>query len=172
MNDLIIVNDVFDNPNEITRLAKQQHFYKLDEHPLDANTQITWSGKKSLNLDMMFSSVLYENIINHIISKLKFSVDIKQTVSLFHSFTEDNLSSPNWFHTDNTRFGGVVYLNNVYPKQPENHGTMVVIDNKPVVVPYEYNKMVLYPSHYVHRPMNGFGDSLDTSRLTLNFFIR
>lgn len=172
MNDIIEIKDVFDFPNEITRLAKSQQFYSLDNHPVDANTKITWSGSKTLNLDEILSPILYENVINQIINKLPFTVDIKQTVSLFHSFTYSDVSSNRWFHTDTTSFGGVVYINNVYPSNPENHGTMILKHADQIIVPYEYNKLVLYPSNYIHRPMNGFGKSLDASRLTLNFFIR
>ena len=168
MEDIIIIEDVFSSPNEITRLAKSQHFYSLDNHPIDAGTNITWSGTKSLNLNTILSKPLYENIINQIISKLNFSVDIKNTVSLFHSFNENNISNKSWFHTDNTTMGGVVYLNNVYPQNPMQHGTMIGSN----IVPYKYNKLVLYPSKYIHRPMNGFGKTLDESRITLNFFIR
>jgi hypothetical protein len=169
---MIVVDNVFSNPNEITELAKKQKFYSIEEHPIDSNTQIMWDGKKTENLKQLFSPPLYENIIEQIISKLDFYVDITSTVSMFHSFTEKNISKDIWLHTDNTKLGGVVYLNNVYPEHPENHGTMVIINNEQVIIPYEYNKLVLYPSNYIHKPMNGFGNSLDSSRLTLNFFIR
>ena len=172
MNDIIVIHNVFDFPNEITSLAKSQEFFSLENHPIDANTKITWSGKKTLPLDKILSPTLYENIINQIINKLPFAVDKKQTVSLFHSFTYADISSNKWFHIDNTSFGGVVYINNVYPSNPDNHGTMILKQNQEINIPYEYNKLVLYPSNYIHRPMNGFGKSLDASRLTLNFFIR
>ena len=168
MNNIIILDDVFASPDEISRLAKSHHFYSLNEHPVDANTNITWNGKKSLNLQTILSKVLYENIINQIISKLDFDVDINKTVSMFHSFTETDISNETWFHTDNTKMGGVIYLNNFYPSNPEKHGTMVMGE----IIPYKYNRLVLYPSNYTHRPMNGFGKIIDDSRLTLNFFIR
>jgi hypothetical protein len=171
MNDIIVINNVFSSPNEITNLAFSHHFYKLSEHPLDSGTHITWSGTKTLPLNTILSKPLYENIISQIISKIGLS-DVNNTVSMFHSFTEDNQSSENWFHTDNTKLGGVVYLNNVYPKNPSDHGTMIIKGNEQIIIPYEYNKLVIYPSNYVHRPMNGFGNSLESSRLTLNFFIR
>ena len=168
MNDILVVNDVFSSPNEITRLALSHHFYKLNDHPLDAGTQITWNGTKSLPLKTILSSVLYKNIITQITEKLPFDVNLDNTISMFHSFTENDISDDSWTHTDNTKYGGVVYLNNVYPKNSLDHGTMV----NDLVIPYEYNKLVLYPSSFKHRPMNGFGNSLETSRLTLNFFIR
>jgi hypothetical protein len=172
MNEIIEIKNVFDFPNEITRLAKSQQFYSLENHPADANTDITWDGEKSLNLNIILSPTLYENIVNQIISKLPFNVNIKQTLSMFHSFTDNDISSSRWFHTDSTSYGGVIYINNVYPKNPENHGTMILRGKDNIIIPYEYNKLVLYPSKYIHRPMNGFGDSLEASRLTLNFFIR
>lgn len=170
--NIIVLDNVFSSPDEISRLAKSHHFYSLDEHPLDANTDITWNGKKSLELKTILSKVLYENIINQIITKLDFEVDIKNTFSVFHSFTEENVSNDSWFHIDNTKMGGVVYLNNVYPSKCDDHGTMILRGDTSYVIPYQYNRLVLYPSNYVHRPMNGFGKTLDESRLTLNFFIR
>lgn len=172
MKNIITIENVFASPDEISRLAKSHHFYTLDEHPLDANTNITWNGKKTLELRTILSKVLYENIITQITSKLAFDVDIKDTFSIFHSFTEDNVSNDSWFHIDNTKMGGVVYLNNVHPSKPEEHGTMILRGDTSYVIPYQYNRLVLYPSNYVHRPMNGFGKSLNDSRLTLNFFIR
>jgi hypothetical protein len=168
VNDIIVIKNVFSFPNEITRVAKSHHFYKLDDHPLDSRTQITWNGTKTLPLQTILSPVLYENIINQILDKLPFKTDINRTVSMFHSFTETDISNESWLHNDNTLMGGVVYLNTVYPVNPFDHGTMI----NDIVVPYEYNKLVLYPSSFKHRPMNGFGNSLETSRLTLNFFIR
>ena len=103
---------------------------------------------------------------------ISFEVDIDNTVSMFHSYLENDISSEKLFHIDTTIIGGVVYLNNVHPQNPENHGTMILHNDKSYVVPYQYNRLVLYPSNYVHRPMHGFGKTLDDSRLTLSFFIK
>ena len=69
--NIIVLDNVFSSPDEISRLAKSHHFYSLDEHPLDANTDITWNGKKSLELKTILSKVLYENIINQLNNTLK-----------------------------------------------------------------------------------------------------
>jgi hypothetical protein len=167
---LIIIKDLFSNPKEVIEFAKSNKFYSLEEHPLDAGTHITWSGKKTMFLDKSHPFVI--NILNQIIDNLPFDVNINNTVSLFHSFDKNDISNRTWFHTDNTSFGGVIYINDIQPEYPENHGTCVLKDGVDFYVPYEYNKLVMYPSSYVHRPMNGFGDTLEDSRLTLNFFIR
>jgi hypothetical protein len=171
MSDIIVIENLFSSPNEITRLAMSHHFYKLNDHPLDSGTQITWNGTKTLPLDKILSKPLYDNIINKILENVGMP-NANNIISAFRSFTENEQSNETWLHTDNTKIAGIVYLNNVYPKNPSEHGTLIIKNNEQIIVPYEYNKLVCYPSNYLHRPLSGFGNSLETSRLTLNFFIR
>jgi hypothetical protein len=170
MNDIIIINNLFSSPNEITSIAFSHQFYKLSEHPLDAGTHITWNGTKTLPLNKILSTPLYDNIIGKILDSV--GMPNANIISVFRSFTENEQSNETWLHTDNTKMAGIVYLNNVYPKNPHDHGTLIIKNNEQIVVPYEYNKLVCYPSNYLHRPLSGFGNSLESSRLTLNFFIR
>ena len=72
------------------------------------------------------------------------------------------------FHTDNSNFAGIVYLS---PNPPSNSGTTIIIDNVDNKVDNKFNRLVAYPSSLIHAPTDLFGDTMETGRLTLSFFI-
>ena len=72
----------------------------------------------------------------------------------------------NKFHTDDSKFAGIVYLS---PNPPSNSGTTIIIDNVDNKVDNNFNRLAAYPSSLIHAPTDLFGDIMETGRLTFHF---
>jgi len=177
IKDLIIIPNFFDNPQEILDLAKKQIYYSVSEHPKDSNTKIYYGGKRTEELSdkrerNILSETLYEKVISDSISddaKIKFEYS---GTSYFHYFENDYFGGESELHQDSALIAGVIYLNPIHLDKPENHGTILFNkDNDSFIMPYVYNTLIMYRSDYVHAPLAGFGNSLDTARLSMIFTI-
>jgi hypothetical protein len=74
------------------------------------------------------------------------------------------------FHTDDLPCAGIIYLT---PDPPPKSGTSI-IDAEAVEfrhIENKYNRFVAYDGYIMHGVSGLFGDSLETNRLTLTFFI-
>jgi len=177
IRDLIIIPNFFDNPAEIVELAKKQKYYELAEHP-DKFTQ-HWNGNRSLDLNQILEYNQYNKFSDEIVRKIfkecvSEKTEFDYTMQLkycFHSLLEnDNFDDKN-LHRDGVLYSALIYLNENI--KSEEYGTMIYnSDNSQrFIMQYEYNTFVMYRGDYVHGPMNGFGDSVENSRLTLNMFV-
>jgi hypothetical protein len=74
------------------------------------------------------------------------------------------------YHQDFISCAGVIYLN---PFPLLSGGTSILdgINNKIINVKNKYNRFVAYDGYELHAPSKGFGNTPDTNRLTLTFFI-
>jgi hypothetical protein len=175
INDILCIENIFDNPKQIVDLAKQQKYYSFEDNPTVKNTNIKYSGRRTDHLSNILTDNDYYNITNKIVSKLFVdvpSVKVKlQPICLFHYLTEHDIPSNSWIHKDTSLYSGVIYLNETFVDRFNNHGTKIIKDNKEINIRNEFNKLVLYRGDYSHSANFGFGQTLDDSRLTLNFFI-
>ena len=176
---IVEIKDFLQDPDETVKVAKSCSFYSLENHPktLDQDDKkLSWQGMRSDSLykfDKPLSDFLFNRLFCKIAEKAvggdKFGMSYEYYGnSSFHYFTEDNVLDSSWVHNDEgSLFAGVLYLNK---DAPENTGT-VVIDDNPVVVKNEYNKLVLYPAHFKHYAQGGFGKDVNDARLSIVFFI-
>jgi len=175
INDILCIENIFDNPKQIVDLAKQQKYYSFEDNATVKNTKIKYSGRRTDHLFNILSDSDYFNLTNKIVSKLFVDVPpvkVKlQPICLFHYLTEDDIPNNSWTHKDTSLYSGVIYLNEKYVDKFNNHGTKIIKDNKEINIRNEFNKLVLYRGDYSHSANFGFGKTLDDSRLTLNFFI-
>jgi hypothetical protein len=75
-----------------------------------------------------------------------------------------------WIHKDDVEWAGVLFLT---PGAPINSGTGIYNEEKKLVTMMGnvYNRLILYRGTLYHRSMiPGFGDSVETGRLTQVFF--
>jgi hypothetical protein len=177
LQDIIIVENIFDDPYKIIDLAKKQKFYTKEEHPIDKNIDNSWHGLRSLSLDTIDKNFFIEtvnNIINKSLSKKfhNFSVNYInwdfRAYGYFHLMLDQVISG---IHVDkNIVYAGVIYLN---PNPTKNSGTIFYNKNEEVVqnIDNKFNKLVLYNSSILHQVADGFGDNVENGRLTLNLFI-
>lgn len=171
--DIIEIPNVFKNPEHVFELAKQQTYYRIENNPVDKNTDINYVGSRTLpihNNDLaeeLFSKLLSETVRHKTHINGDYIIKTK-----FHSLTKEDIfvRDNKWLHQDNSIMAGVVYLNDVELENPKDHGTLIIKNGVEINIPYVYNTLVMYRSDYTHAAQSGFGDCIANSRLTFNFF--
>ena len=175
LKDIIVIDDIFDIPENISSRALSYQYFNADLHPENTNgKKMYYSGfrTESLHLiDVDFYTLVNNTILEKIFSK---SIDLNETncsyryagQTFFHYMTKENKFDKSWFHTDPAIYAGLIYLNT---NPPENTGTIIKVDGKQNIIENKYNRLVLYRSDYSHSAQNGFGDNIIDGRLTLTF---
>ena len=176
------IRNVFDDPEEVLRMAKQQTFVLRNAHYHNTDRNTYYNGVRSKNLidiNEDFANKIHEQVSSKII-QTRFKDDLEtvkiqfgfQWHAYFHIMREQDKFDKSWLHKDSiSLLAGVVYLN---PNPRPNTGTIVYMDGddkEPTVVENEYNKLVLYNGSFLHAPQNGFGTDINDSRLTMVFFM-
>lgn len=196
MIDILVKDNYFENPDEIRKIALSYKNYRIDNG--NDGPGYGWRGQRTLpfrklkdqycaccNQLITSYTPTDEFIIEH--SKkifdlceeyFKFTEKCSEEMtitSFFHITTEETKKSyPDWqnrFHKDqNSPIAGVVYLN---PDAPTRAGTTILDsdENQFVNVENIYNRLVAYDGFRVHALSDVFGDSKETGRMTLTFFI-
>jgi hypothetical protein len=175
IDDVLCIESIFDDPQEIINLAKKQRYYFCEDNPTLKNTNINYSGERTDHLANILSDDEYYELTKKIISKIFKNVpssNIKaQIVCLFHYLTEMDIPNNSWMHKDTSLYSGVIYLSEGFNDKYNNHGTKIIIGRDVVNYQNKFNRLVLYRGDYLHSANFGFGQNMDNSRLTLNFFI-
>ena len=181
IKDFIVVEDVFDNVDEILQMAYLQNYAPRETHYQNAKGRSNFQGIRSKHLaDIGLNHELYHKVNKAIFDKIfqqafpeehvpvQFGYEY-ETSCYFHVLREQDQYNDNWLHKDNNCIlAGVVYLNR---NPQENTGTIVYKNGKEVIVPNEFNKLVLYSPTFLHSAQRGFGQTAQDGRLTLTFFI-
>lgn len=179
LSDFIVIDDVFENPDQIIEYAKTLKFYTNDEHPFFPKSK--WSGHRTEYLENLDREAFHK-ILNPVLTKTinkfmnetenQFQCSFEYVASAaFHYLTENDIYNETWSHKDekDSLLAGVVYL----AKNPkENSGTVVFKNENEVVVENKFNRLVLYRANYLHHPQVGFGKDLEDGRLTFTIFIK
>jgi hypothetical protein len=170
-----VIDNFFKNPEQIVHLANNQQYYIFKDNPryLRDEKKIFYNGRRTLFLKDTLKKNVVENLNDEILKNLfestirkESQIEITADIScLFHSLFEDDVYDINNAHKDSVIFAGVVYLNKNL--ESNNHGT--IIDGK--VIPYKFNRLVFYRADLLHCPLNGFGNDIKDSRMTLNIFV-
>ena len=172
MRFVYIKDNYFDNAEELRDLALSTRFYT----PEEMTYNVGWKGYRTdelreFNNDMLEFSC--QKIRNELMKLYQFEIDKEEGNFYFHTTLNNTKTTLedfdlNKFHTDNSRYAGIIYLN---PNPPPKTGTTIVIDDQDNHIENKFNRFVTYPSYYTHAPTDLFGDDMETSRLTLVFFI-
>lgn len=161
--------------NNIPKALQQRVLNR--ELPNDASTEETspiyWRGYRTDNLhyiDEFFNNYFYYNLFKKIFKNYLITELNHVSEAYFHLTAEDTVCDDSWYHQDTPcLLAGVVYLSK---NPPKNTGTILKIDNKEVYLENVFNRLVIYNANLLHRPENSFGDSFETARATLVFFIK
>ena len=173
-----VKDDFLDDPHLIKDKSKLHKFYNKNNSPHNINA---FPGERSdffFNLDPLLQGYIFHKVTK--IYREIFDIDVKNIVKDTHQFCFSKLieSSICQKHIDGVAkedrdtadvlIAGVVYLN----EQPEKDaGTALYIDNKEVKIDNVFNRLIVYDSDIVHKPIKGFGKTYDDDcRLTLNIF--
>jgi len=181
MNDYIIVDDFFENPDEIREWALNKfHFHLPQEHPEGVGQfpGIRTSYFHKLDFCKSMYDLMVKRVDEAIMKMQDLSnmedVYLKHTAQFSFSLTYKN--SQTFLHKDDTtgsdiRYAGVIYLH----PNPENDTGTLIYDrerNHFETVSNKYNRFVLYNSQLPHQPQGNFGNEDDkySGRLVLTIF--
>ena len=178
----LIVDDFFDNPDEIRGIGLSRYFR------YGGVNNGGWKGERSFSIrDLGNTCPCCQQEINPgFRSEQNFLIEKSQKIfdvckehyniedeniiitSYFHITTEETKNSMPYFsqekfHQDTCLVAGVVYLT---PDAPPSAGTSILYaeENK-------YNRLVAYESHRIHALSDTFGTTKETGRLTFTFFL-
>tara|TARA_B100001989_G_C24539527_1_gene466665 strand:+ start:224 stop:742 length:519 start_codon:yes stop_codon:yes gene_type:complete len=172
MENILIVDNFFACAENIRNIALASRYSSAEE----MNYDVGWRGYRTDELKTFNHKILDQSCqkIKKIISSF-FNLTLSEYDGNFYfhialdktRYTLIDFDNSK-FHTDNSIFAGIVYLN---PNPPSNSGTTIIIDNVDNEVDNKFNRLVAYPSSLIHAPTDLFGDTMETGRLTLSFFI-
>jgi hypothetical protein len=177
LTDIVVIDDVFDDPDFIVHKARGMQYYDRFNHPDTINdvSQTNYSGVRTEQLYEL-DNALYNHCNRTILDKVIKScfnygnsiVDYQYNNRLFfHYLPIDNIFNESWLHRDASLCAGIVYLKK---NPPPNTGTILIKDSKEIVVENRYNRLVLYNAGILHSPQSSFGNTVYDSRLTLTIF--
>ena len=175
MKKILILDEFFHNADDLRTIALSTSFNDATKISYD----VGWRGFRTNEIRGFNNNVLNDccqKIRNHLSNFFNYDINEDDYMSAnfyFHialSETKNTLLNfdVNKFHMDDATYAGIVYLS---PNPPSETGTSIIIENQINDVENKYNRLVAYPSDYVHAPTDLFGSSIETGRLTLSFFI-
>ena len=173
-NDFLVIDNFFENPNEVKQYVDQLHFYSSEIVYLEGSFKKggrihnNWLGYRSEDLSSKLKNYLVDLFSKKIFANYKANVYLEMNLC-FHLLPSSIKKNFSWWHSDKSILAGVVYLN----EHPEkNSGTIMKINEKDFIVDNVFNRMLIYNASIPHRPENGFGYNFKNSRITLTFFIQ
>lgn len=165
--DYRIIDNAFNDPYKIINYAKKLPYR-------EPYSDESWLGFRTNKLETGYAEFARNEIVPVITKALAVDnlPETHYTVSYsmysgFHQLPEDTTSQIGW-HQDKELLAGVIYLNE---SPPENSGTEFLINDEIIKFDNIFNRLVLYKGDIKHRASSGFGDCIDTCRLTLTFFV-
>lgn len=176
IKDIIIIDDIFDDPDSIVDFAKKLDYKPQGEHSQKAH----WVGLRSESIRMidkefqnkLAQDVIFKSLANTMGYNKKFIIDVAwDSTFYFHQLMASDKYNDSWIHVDpRLVYAGVVYLSK--ESKPDSGTFLIKDDGERVEIDNKYNRLVLYRSDYFHAPQGGFGESIDDSRLTLTMFFQ
>lgn len=192
MMNNIIIDNFFDNPDEIRKIALSRYY----RYGNDNRGRMGWRGERSFPirtlssicpccnqkigsdfyLEQEFLLEISKKIFNICQNHYNFNEEEFTITSYFHITTEETRNSMPFFSQDKFHqdgsciVAGVVYLT---PDAPLNAGTTILHAEENLFVNLEnkYNRLVAYEAHRIHALSETFGTTRETGRLTFTFFV-
>ena len=160
---MIIIDNYFEDPSIYREYALSRKDY---EGP---GLEDGWRGYRSqeLSIENKLEGEILSKIYSTVEEVTGRSIDKSQVY--FHLTPERVMNEiPNFhkmkWHQDPCDFAGIIYLT---PDPPKNTGTCLLDE----CVPNVYNRLLAYSGKHLHGPDHLFGDGIDTTRMTITFFI-
>jgi hypothetical protein len=183
LSDLIVVDDVFKNPELIEMFSRSQKFYTWDEHPESKHKTYDWPGQHSTSVHSVDES-MYQLIMNEIFNKtINQFLNIENPDNNFFNYsfnyksqlhaellTEEYKYSPLWIHKNiEYLYSGTIFLS---PNPPADSGIAVYRNHEKTVIDNVFNRLVLYKPQYFHSDVKGFGTTVADGRMVLTLNIK
>ena len=170
-----VIDNAIDRPDDIVNRALSINYFSNEAKPftnfnlsMQGKPEGIWRGYRSEPLDTIDSELF--NIVNDQICRKIFGIQNYQYVisSYLHRGDKSIDCQDLWHKDTNVLFAYVLYLS---PNPPESTGTLIKVDNEICSIENKFNRLVVYNSALEHRVEGFFGDTFDSSRLTLTGFI-
>jgi len=177
LQDIFVIENIFEDPDKIVNFAKKQQFYIRENHPTEKDSIARWEGTRSMPIRILDNDFFLQ-VTNHIINKtLNYEFQARGVNLMKWRFSGDSYfhlaldGITGTTHSDHTLYAGVIYLN---PNPKKDYGTIFYNEDGEIIktVTNEFNKLIFYNGSIPHQPVGGFGNSLDNGRLTLNLFFQ
>jgi len=161
VNQVLLVNNFFDNPDSVVEFAKTLEYYEAENYQ-------NWPGKRTDNISKIDNNFFCTVMLNILKPKYGDNVRFENSYLHFHKIKPGDKAKIS-FHTDEDfDMAAVIYLTK--NGDIDNGTTLFDEDgNKQVIVSNSYNSMILYNSNILHGATKL---SFDTERLTLIAFFR
>lgn len=181
MNEIIIKDNFLSNPDLIRKIALDLEYNQprvIDYRSIGidrVDVLDNWRGYRHWFEEIL--NVPKEKILNTICSEYNLNSKNYYLNTCFHYSLEKTKSTcfPSFeeykYHrdSDTSVYAGLIYL---YPDPPKHSGTTIITSNNTKnYLENVYNRMIVYPSNFLHGPTDLFGNDIKTSRLTLTFFL-
>lgn len=179
IRDYTIIDNVFSNPEEIRERLLGLEYYSNESVSLpgmkyrndEKKPSGFWRGYRSINLEQEYTDFA-KHVIDPLIIKVFTGITVNYSCSAFGhiipAFINDTVVEDERWHVDRAAFAGIVYLS----KSPvEDSGTFVKTKDGIIKIENIYNRLAFYRANLLHGTGTCFGNSLETSRLTLTFFV-
>lgn len=183
-NDYIIIENALPNPEDFVNLAGSIAYVSrdvdLDKAPDDimiipgrsvVGEDPCEVGMRSLQL-YKEDAKLYEQVsslIKQAINRNDVVVDAVMHIipDCVSSVRKDRST---WWHRDSALYAGVIYLTEDIPKDT---GTLLRLESgEEILIENVFNRMVIYSPFLRHTPAREYGNTFDTARKALTFFVR
>lgn len=173
--DYVVIDNALENPEELIDQSLSINYFSNEETPfLDFNLSMMnkpdgiWRGYRSEPLNTI-NEELFSKINNEIVKKVIGTPEFQYNISSYFHRGDSSIECESLWHKDkNALFAYVLYLN---PTPPENSGTLIKLENEICSIENKFNRLVVYNSALEHRVERFFGNTFESSRLTLTGFI-
>ena len=166
--DILIVDNFFDNFKDIEKAFYQHEFFDREKYPLEEGEHTgNWPGFRTRPLSKC-NPFLDQLFIQTFLKKVDYGNTSFFVSSYLHSRWKDH---GDWIHKDNTKsqFSGLVYLS---PTNLES-GTRFFDEQEREIadVKFVQNRFVFFNGEYNHMSIGYHGTNFNNGRLTLNAFL-
>ena len=167
-NKVLIVDNFFDNFDNIQNEFKKVNLYNIDEFEKKYGGDLNYPGRRSDILEKS-NPFLFNLILKELSHKIGKFFDEDNYFTSINSFIHLRLEKEqDWIHTDPAKITMIVYLS----ETNFNSGTAFYDEKDNLISESKYikNRAVLFDGKMKHSSINNFGTDINNGRLTLNTF--
>ena len=170
-----VIDNFLENPYDLINRAESINYYTNEPVPFrnfnlsnQGKPSGIWRGYRSEPLDRIDLD-LFNSVNDKIIKTVLGIEQFQYVVSSFLHKGDESIDCTNLWHKDtNSLFAYILYLNTT---PPENSGTLIKVGDEIHPIENRFNRLVFYTSALEHNVERYFGNSFQSSRLTLTGFV-
>jgi hypothetical protein len=176
LKDYFVVDNFFSDPQRILKKFEDVEYYSNEKNKLDRIKIFKdradcpegfWRGFRSKPIHKIDKELFHE-LSTGIALKAFQCENFSWFASTYFHLSPDTIDNePSWWHVDDHKFAGVIYMNE---DSDRNTGTTLVVNNTLVNLENVFNRLVFYKANIQHRPTKLFGKTFKDVRKTITIF--